>query len=178
MKNNIKCELLSEQKIKEAVKKMGAQITRDYKGKELVLICILKGSIIFTADLMRAIDLPLKIDFLAASSYGSGTQSSGTITIKKDIDTDIKGKHVLLVEDIIDSGNTLSRLKKMFSEREAASVKICTMLDKPARRETEISPDYCGYTVPDEFVVGCGLDFDEYYRNLPYIGILKPEAYE
>ncbi|MGN0660186.1 MAG: hypoxanthine phosphoribosyltransferase [Oscillospiraceae bacterium] len=178
MKNNIKCELLSEQKIKEAVKKMGAQITSDYKGKELVLICILKGSIIFTADLMRAIDLPLKIDFLAASSYGSGTQSSGTITIKKDIDTDIKGKHVLLVEDIIDSGNTLSRLKKMFSEREAASVKICTMLDKPARRETEISPDYCGYTVPDEFVVGCGLDFDEYYRNLPYIGVLKPEAYE
>lgn len=178
MKNNIKCELLSEQKIKEAVEKMGAQITSDYKGKELVLICILKGSIIFTADLMRAIDLPLKIDFLAASSYGSGTQSSGTITIKKDIDTDIKGKHVLLVEDIIDSGNTLSRLKKMFSEREAASVKICTMLDKPARRETEISPDYCGYTVPDEFVVGCGLDFDEYYRNLPYIGILKPEAYE
>lgn len=178
MKNNIKCELLSEQKIKEAVEKMGAQITSDYKGKELVLICILKGSIIFTADLMRAIDLPLKIDFLAASSYGSGTQSSGTITIKKDIDTDIKGKHVLLVEDIIDSGNTLSRLKKMFSEREAASVKICTMLDKPARRETEISPDYCGYTVPDEFVVGCGLDFDEYYRNLPYIGVLKPEAYE
>ena len=178
MKNNIKCELLSEQKIKEAVEKMGAQITSDYKGKELVLICILKGSIIFTADLMRAIDLPLKIDFLAASSYGSGTQSSGTITIKKDIDTDIKGKHVLLVEDIIDSGNTLSFISQYLKSKRCSSVNIVTLLNKPARRQTEVDVKYSCKEIEDLFVVGFGLDFAEYYRNLPYIGVLKESVYK
>ena len=155
------------------------QISKDYEGKNLVLVSILKGSVVFMADLMRAVSIPCSIDFMVVSSYGgSNTVTSGLVKIIKDLDGDLSGKDVLIVEDILDTGVTLSNLVPMLKMRNPNSVKICTILDKPSRRKADIQPDYEGFQVPDEFVVGYGLDYDEKYRNLPYVGVLKPEVYE
>ncbi len=169
--------LLSEKEIRARVKKLGAQITKDYAGKKPFFLGVLKGSFVFMADLTRCVDLPCTMDFMAVSSYGGGTSSTGAVRITKDLTHDIEGKDVIIVEDILDSGITLSYLKSYLSNRKPASLRIVTLLDKPSRRKADISADYCGFAVPDEFVVGYGLDFAESYRNLPYIGILKPEIY-
>lgn len=165
--------LVSKDQLQERVRELGAEISRDYEGKELVLIGILKGGAVFMSDLMRAITLPIGIDYMSVSSYGASSTSSGVITIKKDIDTDIRGKHVLLVEDLIDTGLTLQHLKQLFALREAASVRICTILNKPSRRLVEVPIDYCGIDIPDEFVVGYGLDYAEQFRNLPEVWIVE-----
>ena len=179
MENAIQQVLLTEEQIAEKVKELGAQISKDYEGKNLVLVSILKGSVVFMADLMRAVSIPCSIDFMVVSSYGgSNTTSSGLVKIIKDLDGDLSGKDVLIVEDILDTGVTLSNLVPMLKMRNPNSVKICTILDKPSRRKADIQPDYEGYQVPDEFVVGYGLDYDEKYRNLPYVGVLKPAVYE
>lgn len=175
--DDIKSVMISETEIEEIVKGLGEKISADYAGKEILLVVILKGSLIFAADLMRYITVPVKLDFMQASSYGSGMQSSGIINIKKDLENDAAGKHILIIEDIIDSGNTLAKLKHVLKDRGPASVKICSLLSKPSRREMEVEVEYIGRDIPDEFVVGYGLDFDEKYRNLPYIGILKPKVY-
>ena len=169
--------LFTEEEITAMVKRVGAQISEDYKDKDLVLIAVLRGAVVFMGDLMRAIDCPLAIDFMAVSSYGDGAKSSGIVRIVKDLDIDIKGRDVLIVEDILDTGITLSKLVPVLKMRNPSSVKICTILSKPSRRKADIEPDYCGFEVPDEFVVGYGLDYDEKYRNLPYVGVLKPEVY-
>lgn len=178
MRNDIDHILFNEQKISEKVQELGKRITEDYKGKSPFLIGVLKGCFIFMSDLARVIDLPCDIDFMAVSSYGSGTSSTGAVQIKKDLNRDIEGRDVIIIEDILDSGITLSYLTKYLANRNPASIKICTLMDKPARRKSEIRADYVGFVCPDEFVVGYGLDYDEKYRNLPYIGILKPEIYE
>ena len=179
MNDDIKNVLVSEEQLKAKVAELGAQISKDYKGKNLVLVSILKGSVVFMADLMRAISIPCNIDFMVVSSYGgSNTTTSGLVKIIKDLDGDLSGKDVLIVEDILDTGVTLSNLVPMLKMRNPSSVKICTILDKPSRRKADIAPDYEGFQVPDEFVVGYGLDYGEKYRNLPYIGVLKPEIYE
>ena len=170
--------LVSEEEIQKKVKEVGKIITNDYKGKNLVLIGILKGSISFMADLMREIDLRCTIDFMSVSSYGDGTKSSGIVKILKDLDQSIEGKDVLIIEDIVDSGHTLSYLTSILSARHPNSIKIASLLDKPSRRETDIKVDYVCFNIPDEFVMGYGLDFIQEYRNLPYIGVLKPDVYE
>lgn len=170
--------LFSEEELKQRVRELGAQITADYAGKEPLLVSVLRGSYVFMADLTRCIDLPCTVDFMSVSSYGAGTKSSGQVQITKDLSDDIEGRDVIVVEDILDSGNTLYNLTRHLMDRGAASVKLCVLLDKPARREKPIQPDYAGFTVPDEFVVGYGLDYADRYRNLPYVGILKPEVYE
>ncbi|MCL2545510.1 MAG: hypoxanthine phosphoribosyltransferase [Clostridia bacterium] len=170
--------LITRDQLAARVAELGAQITKDYEGKELVLVCILKGAVMFLADLLREIDLPVTIDFVAISSYGSATKSSGVVRIMKDLDRDIVEKHVLVVEDIIDTGLTMSFLKNNLLSRGAASIRVCSLLDKPERRLVRLSSDYTGFTVPDAFVVGYGLDYDQRYRNLPEIGLLKPEIYE
>ena len=181
MKKDIEKVLVSEKEISDICDRIAAQINNDYKdsGRPLVLICILKGSIMFTSELMKRIELPLEIEFMKVSSYGSGTSSSGVINIHLDIKrTDIADVDFIVVEDIIDSGRTLSHLIKYFIEKGARSVRTVTLLDKPSRRTVDFKPDYYGLAVPDEFVVGFGLDYNEKYRNLPYIGILKREVYE
>lgn len=179
MINDIDRVLLSEEELSAIVKRLGAQITEDYKDKNLVLVSVLKGSVIFMADLMREIKIPCTIDFMAVSSYGSGTKTSGVVKIIKDLDTDVvEGADLLIVEDILDSGVTLEYLIKVLSARNPRSVKICTLLDKPERRKANVKADYAGSQVPDAFVVGYGLDFNEKYRNLPFIGALKPAVYE
>ena len=170
--------LYSEEELKAKCAEMGAQITRDYAGKNLLLVTVLKGAVVYFTDLMRTIDLPCTIDFMIVSSYGSGVKTSGVVKIVKDLDTDLTGKDLLIVEDILDTGLTLSYLKGMLAARNPASIRIATLLDKPDRRKADIKADYIGYRVPDEFVVGYGLDYDEKYRNLPYVGVLKPEIYE
>ena len=170
--------LLTREEIAARVMEMAAKITEDFKGKELTVICILKGAVVFFVDLVREIDLPMSMDFMAISSYGSATKSSGVVRILKDLDKPINGKHVLVVEDIVDSGMTLSFLRENLLSRGAASLKIATLLDKPERRRVPLQADYFGFNIPDAFVVGYGLDYDEHYRNLPDIGILKPEVYE
>jgi len=170
--------LLTREQIAKRVKEMGAQITEDFKGKELTVICILKGAAVFFVDLIREIDLPMTMDFMAISSYGSATKSSGVVRILKDLDKPINGRHVLVVEDIVDSGMTLSFLRENLLSRGAASLKIATLLDKPERRRVPLHVDYYGFLIPDEFVVGYGLDYDEKYRNLPDIGVLRPEVYQ
>lgn len=165
--------LVSEQEVDAKVRELGAQITRDYAGKEVHLICVLKGSVFFTCELAKRIDLPLTIDFMSVSSYGDATVSSGRVKIVKDLDDPIDGKEVLIVEDIIDSGRTLSFLIEMLKGRKPASLKICTLLDKPERRVTDVEVDYVGFNIPDEFVVGYGLDYIQRYRNLPYIGVIE-----
>lgn len=175
--NDIKSILISEEEIQELVNELGERINKDYEGKEIIFAVILKGSLVFAADLMRCLTMPVKLDFMQASSYGESAVSSGIINIKKDLDNVISGKHVLIIEDIIDSGNTLAKLKQVLLERDPASVKICTLLSKPSRREMDVEVEYIGKDIPDEFVVGYGLDFNERYRNLPYIGILKPQVY-
>ena len=178
MLDDIKAVLYSEEQIKDIIKKMGEQITEDYKDKNLLLVSILKGSVAIMADLMREIKIPAEIDFMAVSSYGSGTKTSGTVKIIKDLDYDIAGYDVLIVEDILDSGKTLSYLIDILSARNPSSIRICTMFDKPHRREVKnITADYAGGLVPDEFIVGYGLDYDQKYRNLPFVGILKEEVY-
>ena len=174
---DIKEVLLNEEEIKEIVTRLGAQITKDYEGKNLLVVSILKGSIMFMADLLREIKLECKIDFMAVSSYGSGTRTSGSVKIVKDLNIDLSGYDILLVEDILDSGVTLSNLKELLMLRKPASLKICAFLDKPDRRKADIVADYKGASIPDEFVVGYGLDYDEKYRNLPYVGILSPSVY-
>ncbi len=176
--SDIKKVLLTKEQLSEIVKKLGEQISNDYKGKNLMIVGVLKGSVVFMADLMRNIAIPCKIDFMAVSSYGSGTKSSGAVKIIKDLDIDLSGYDLLIVEDILDSGNTLSYLKNMLEARKPASVKICTLLDKPDRRTADITADYVGAVIPDEFVIGYGLDYDEYYRNLPYVGVLLESVYE
>ena len=169
--------LLSEEEIHARVRELGAQITKDYAGKTPFFLGVLKGCYVFMADLTRCIDLPCSMDFMAVSSYGGGTSTTGAGRITKDLSRDIEGKDVIIVEDILDSGVTLSYLKTYLANRKPASIRIVTLLDKPARRRADIKADYCGFAVPDEFVVGYGLDYAESYRNLPYIGILKPEIY-
>ena len=167
--------MISEDKLEKRICELGEQINRDYEGKSLKLICILKGSIFFTCELAKRITLPVKIDFIQTSSYGSGTVSSGNIAIKKDLDESIEGEHVLVIEDIIDSGNTLSKLMPMLEARKPADIAVCTLLDKPDRREVDVNVKYNGFEIPDEFVVGYGLDYDQQYRNLSFIGSLEFE---
>ena len=173
----IESVLLSEEQIRDRIRELGEQIAQDYAGKDVVLIGVLKGVALFFGDMMRAIDLPLEIDFMAVSSYGASTRSSGVVRILKDLDESITGRHVLILEDIIDTGLTLSYLIRTLMERRPASLEICTMLDKPARRLVEVPVKYVGFTIPDQFVVGYGLDYDQKFRNLPFVGILKPEVY-
>lgn len=180
MTNDIKSILITEEQIDEITSKLAAEITEDYKNSEkLVLVCILKGSLMFTTELMKKIPLRnLEVEFMKVSSYGSGTVSTGVLNIHLDMKReDLSDADFLIVEDIVDSGNTLSRLVKYLKERGANSVKTCTMLDKPDRRAVEFTPDYCGAVIPDEFVIGFGLDYDEKYRNLPFVGILDPKVY-
>lgn len=174
------CKILFDEKqIAERVRELGAQITEDFKGEEITLVCILKGSCVFFADLMRAIDTNCVLDFMIVKSYGAGTESSGNVRFVKDLDSSITGKNVIIVEDIIDSGLTLTFLRNNLITRGAKSLKICTLLDKPERRNpnSTITVDYRGFVIPNEFVVGYGLDYDEKYRNLPEVGVLKPEIY-
>lgn len=178
MQGDIERILVSEEELCAKVAQLGEQISRDYIGKDLVLIGILNGSVVFLSDLMRKITLPLEIDFMRVSSYGNSSESSGIVKIQKDLDKSISGKDVIIVEDIIDSGRTLAHLCKVFEARDVRSIKICTLLNKPDRRVTDVLVDYEGFVIPDEFVVGYGLDYDDKYRNIPYIGVLKREVYE
>ena len=177
LRDNIAQILLSEEQLKAKVSEMAAKISEDYKDKKLLLVGILKGSMVFMADLMRFLDINAKIDFMSVSSYGSSTVSSGQVRIIMDLKSPVEDYDILLVEDILDSGATLSDLKEVLLARQPRSIRIATLLDKPARRKADISADYRGFEIPDEFVVGYGLDFNEDYRNLPFIGVLKPEAY-
>lgn len=170
--------LLSEEEIARKVKQLGAAITEDYQGKDLVLVGILKGAIVFLADLMREIKTPVNVDFMAVSSYGEGTTSSGVVRILKDLELSVEGRHILIVEDIVDTGLTLEYLVDILSSRQPASIRVAALLDKPDRRMVDAVPDYLGFSIPDDFVVGYGLDFAEQYRSLPYVGILKPDAYQ
>ena len=177
MQQDVLRVLLSEEEIRAKCKEMGARISQEYKGKNLMLVTVLKGAVVFLADLMRAIEVPAEIDFMVVSSYGSGVKSSGVVKIVKDLDVPLAGKDLLIVEDILDSGLTLSYIKELLASRGPASIKIATLLDKPSRRKVDLVADYIGFSVPDEFVIGYGLDYDEKSRNLPYISILKPEVY-
>ena len=170
--------LIDEETLRQKVAQLGRQISDDYKGKKLLMVSVLKGSVVFMADLMRNIDIPLRIDFMSVSSYGSGVKTSGVVKILKDLDHPIEGYDLLIVEDILDSGMTLNYLREVLESRGPSSMRLITLLDKPDRRQVNIAPDYCGFVIPDEFVVGYGLDYDEEFRNLPYVGILDPTAYQ
>ena len=175
--NDIKEVLLSEEDIRKKVREIAQRITNDYKGMNPLMICILRGAVPFFVDLCKCVEDYLEMDFMQVSSYEDGMKSNGIVRIKKDIDKSIEGRHVIIVDDIMDSGNTLNHLTKLLKTRNPASLKIVCLLDKPKRRTCDITPDYYGFIVPDEFVVGYGLDYADAYRNLPYIGILKPEVY-
>ena len=180
MHKDVEKILVSEEELREISATLGAKITEDYKNssKELIVIIILKGSLLFASDLIRHIDLPLDIEFMKVSSYGAGTRTSGEIKISLDLNREnLENYDLLIIEDIVDSGRTLARLTSLLKNRNANNVKTCTLLDKPSRREVEFVPDYCGKVIADEFVIGYGLDFDEKYRNLPYVGVLKKEMY-
>lgn len=177
MINDIEKVLLTEEQLKEIIARLGREITEDYKDKNLLVVSVLKGSVMVMADLLREIKLPVRIDFMSVSSYGSGTTTSGSVKIIKDLDINLAGYDLLIVEDILDSGVTLSNLKEILLTRGPASVKICTLLDKPERRKADVKADYVGAQIPDAFVVGYGLDYDEKYRNLPFVGILSPSVY-
>ncbi len=170
--------LISEEELAKKVGELAEKISEDYKGCEVLVVTLLKGGVMFSVDLMRKLSIPVEIDFMSVSSYGSSSKTSGVVKIDKDLDKPIAGKHVLLVEDIIDSGLTLNYVKDILLSREPASLKICTILDKPSRRKTEVDVDYTGFEIPDEFVVGYGLDYAQKHRNLPYVGILKRSVYE
>jgi hypoxanthine phosphoribosyltransferase len=176
--NDVERVLLSEEQLAARILEIGAEITADYAGKEILMIGVLRGAVVFMADLARAIKVPVAIDFMAVSSYGAGTSSSGVVRILKDLDENVEGKHVLVVEDIIDSGLTLNYLVDNLKSRQPASIKICTLLNKPDRRKVDVDIAYNGFTIPDHFVIGYGLDYAEKYRNLPFIGVLKPEIYQ
>ena len=178
MEQDMQQILFTQDQVAARVQELAAQITRDYAGKTPLVVGVLRGSFIFMADLVRHLDLPLTLDFMAASSYGAGTTSSGLVNIRLDLHDDIAGRDVLLVEDILDTGNTLSKLVAELKGRHPASLKLCVLLDKPERRTRPLEADYVGITIPDAFVVGCGLDYDQKYRQLPYIGVLKPSVYE
>lgn len=178
MLNDISSVFFSQEDLAQIVTRLGKQISEDYKNKNLLLVSILKGSIVFMSDLMRSITIPCRIDFMAVSSYGSGIKSSGTVKIIKDLDLNLEGYDLLIVEDILDSGRTLSSLMDMLSLRKPKSIEICTLFDKPERREADVKAKYIGAQVPDAFIVGYGLDYDEKYRNLPFVGVVKPEIYE
>lgn len=172
MENNIKV-LVSEEEINKKIRELGEIISKDYEGKEVHLICVLKGGVFFMCDLAKRISAPVTLDFMSVSSYGDSTESSGRVKIVKDLDESIENKHVLIVEDIIDSGRTLSFLIDMLKSRKPASLKLCTLLDKPERRVTDVKVDYVGFNIPDKFVLGYGLDFEQKYRNLPYVGVIE-----
>lgn len=178
MDQDIQEVLYSQEYLAGVVKELGRKISEDYKGKNLLMVSVLKGSVVFMADLMRAITIPCNIDFMSVSSYGSGVKTSGVVKIIKDLDINLEGKDLLLVEDILDSGMTLHYIRDMLNQRNPRSIRLCTLFDKPERRTVDIAADYFGAVVPDAFIVGYGLDYDEKYRNLPYVGILKPEVYE
>ncbi len=177
LEHDIERVLFSEEELDKRVSEIADQINRDYEGEEITLISVLRGSFIFMADLTRKIKGHCTVDFMSVSSYGKGTTSSGQVQITKDLSDDIEGRHIIVVEDILDSGNTLSYLLKVLEQRHPASIRLCTLLDKPERRVKPVEVHYSGFTIPDAFVVGYGLDYAERYRNLPYIGILKPEVY-
>ncbi|AHF06384.1 hypoxanthine phosphoribosyltransferase [Desulfitobacterium metallireducens] len=178
MEDQISKILFSREELLKRIAELGEEITRDYQGKNLLVLAILKGAVPFMADLIHQIKIPLAYDFMAVSSYGASTTSSGVVRIMKDLERSVEDVHILIVEDIVDTGLTLKYLKENLTARNPESVKIVTLLDKPDRRKVDVKPDYNGFKIPDEFVVGYGLDFNEQYRNLPYIGILKPEAYQ
>ncbi|GHU86725.1 hypoxanthine phosphoribosyltransferase [Clostridia bacterium] len=178
MENDLREILITEREIQNKIKEMGAQISEDYKSQNLLMMSVLKGAVVFLADLMRKISIHTEIDFMAVSSYGKNTKTSGVVKIVKDLDTALEGYDVLIVEDILDSGMTLNYLINILGERHPHSVRIATLLNKPSRRLKDIKLDYCGFVIPDEFVVGYGLDYCEKYRNLPYIGVLKKEIYQ
>lgn len=167
--------MLPEEELAERIAQLGEQISSDYEGQSVFLVCILKGAAFFACELAKRITVPVTIDFMATSSYGSGMVSSGDVKINKDLDLEVAGENVIIVEDIIDSGNTLYYLSNLFRDRKAKSVRLCSMLDKPDRREVDVKMDYIGFTIPDEFVVGYGLDYDQKYRNLPYIGVIETD---
>ncbi|WP_025716068.1 hypoxanthine phosphoribosyltransferase [Paenibacillus sp. 1-18] len=177
MQNDIQEVLISEEELQSKIQELGAQLSVKYEGKNPLVICVLKGAFIFMADLVKSITVPLELDFMAVSSYGVSTKSSGVVKIIKDLDASVEGRDVLIVEDIIDSGLTLTHMIELLKNRNANSVCVVTLFDKPARRTVNLQADYTGFTLPDAFVVGYGLDYAEHYRNLPYIGILKPEIY-
>lgn len=178
MHKDIEEVLITQKQLQKKVEELGRQITRDYEGRTMLLLCVLKGALMFMADLARAIDLPLEMDFMVVSSYGSATESSGVVRIVKDLEKPIAGKDVLLVEDIVDSGLTLHYLLDVLRTRSPASLRVCTLIDKVKERDKIVTPDYMGFQVADRFVVGYGLDYAQHYRNLPYIGILKPAIYQ
>ena len=177
MVNDIKEVLFSEEYLANIVQRIGKQISEDYKDKNLLMVSVLKGSVVFMADLMRAITIPCRVDFMSVSSYGSGVKTSGVVKIVKDLDIPLAGYDLLVVEDILDSGMTLSYILELLQSRGPRSIRLCTLFDKPERCTVDITADYVGTTVPDAFIVGYGLDYDERYRNLPFVGILKPEVY-
>ena len=179
MKEDVLRVLLSEDEIREKVRELGGKITADYKNSNLMLVTVLKGAGVFLADLMRQIDVPAEIDFMVVSSYGSGVKSSGVVKIVKDLDVPLAGKDILIVEDILDSGLTLSYITELLASKDANSVKVCTLLNKPSRRHPDVhlEVDYEGFVIPDDFVVGYGLDYNEKYRNLPFVGVLDPKVY-
>ncbi len=174
---DIETVLLTEEQIKKRVEEMGQEITAYYQGKDLHLICVLRGAVIFLADLMRHIAIPCSSDFIAIASYGPDTKTSGVVRILKDLDDSVQGRHVLIVEDIVDTGLTLNYILRLIRSRNPASVRVCALLDKPERRVVPVEIDFLGFTIPNQFVVGYGLDFNQKYRNLPYIGVLRPEIY-
>ena len=169
--------LIPEDRLQQRISELGAQISRDYAGEDLLLLAVLKGSVLFLSDLMRHITVPHAVDFMATSSYGASTESSGIVRILKDLDEPIQGRNVLIVEDIIDTGHTLDYLLRLLRARMPKSLRICTLLNKPDRREVDVHVDYIGFDIPNEFVLGYGLDYDELYRNLPYIAVLAPHVY-
>ncbi|MFC4600593.1 hypoxanthine phosphoribosyltransferase [Cohnella hongkongensis] len=177
MQNDIQEVLYTQEMIQQKVQELGAAISRDYEGRNPLVICVLKGAFIFMADLSKNISIPIELDFMAVSSYGNSTRSSGEVKIIKDLDASVEGRDVLIVEDIIDSGLTLSYLIDVLERRNALSVNVVALFDKPGRRTADLNADYTGFTIPDAFVVGYGLDYAEKYRNLPYVGVLKPEIY-
>ncbi|AQM60088.1 MULTISPECIES: hypoxanthine phosphoribosyltransferase [Clostridium] len=177
MREDVKKVLFDEEQLSNKVRELGEQISKDYKGKDLLVVGVLKGSVVFAADLIKSIDIPCEIDFMAVSSYGNSTESSGVVRILKDLDHSIEGKHVLLVEDIVDSGITLTYLLKYLKARKAESIEIVSLLNKPERRTADLEVKYIGFEVPNEFIVGYGIDYAEKYRNLPFIGVLKEEVY-
>lgn len=177
MREDVKKVLFDEEQLSNKVRELGEQISKDYEGKDLLVVGVLKGSVVFAADLIKNIDIPCEIDFMAVSSYGNSTESSGVVRILKDLDHSIEGKHVLLVEDIVDSGITLTYLLKYLKARKAESIEIVSLLNKPERRTADLEVKYIGFEVPNEFIVGYGIDYAEKYRNLPFIGVLKEEVY-
>lgn len=178
MHKDVERILVSEDEIKSIISEIAEKINKDLNGEPLLVVIILKGSTPFAMDLIRKLTMPVEIDFMQVSSYGKSTKSDGFINMKRDLDQDVSGKNLLIVEDIIDSGNTLHKIKTLFEDRKAKSVRICTMLDKPSRRVVDVKVDYVGKEIPDEFAIGYGLDYNEQYRNLPYVGVLKREIYE